>query len=60
LKEQIPDKQPKTQHSRIYDKDEKTENRFVVLDNPDDRISKETGNGVTMVANDNPDDVESQ
>ncbi len=50
---------PKTQHKKIYDKGGLTENNFVILDNPDDRITKKTGDGITLVTNDNPDDVES-
>ena len=51
---------PKTQHKRTYDKENKIENAFIVLDSPDDRITKQNGKGVTMVTNDSPDDVESE
>lgn len=49
---------PETQHSRIYDRDCKTENPYTVLDNPDDRITGQNGDGATLVENDNPDDEE--
>lgn len=51
-------KSPKTQHTRIYNRGNKIENPFTVLDNPDDRITQQNGDGVTLVKNDNPDDVE--
>jgi len=51
---------PKTQHSKIYGQDKETVNNYTVLDSPDDRITKQDGNGVTLVTHDNPDDVESK
>lgn len=49
---------PKTQHSRIFDQGTNRTNPFVVLDNPDDRITGQTGDGTTMVKHENPDDLE--
>ena len=49
---------PKTQHSKIYEPNSSEINQFVVIDNPDDRITRKTGDGTTLVKNDNPDDVE--
>ena len=60
MKAENDKKIPKTQHKKIYDKGEPIENTLTVLDNPDDRITEQTGNGLTIVTNDNPDDVESQ
>jgi len=60
MKAENDKKIPKTQHKKIYDKGEQIENTLTVLDNPDDRMTEQTGNGVTIVKNDNPDDVESQ
>ncbi len=51
---------PKTQHSRTSDRGARGENPFVVLDSPDDRITRQNGEGVTLVKNDNPDDAEEQ
>ncbi len=51
---------PRTQHKKVYDKEERTDNTLTVLDNPDDRMTEQTGDGITIIANDNPDDVESQ
>ncbi|WP_418790529.1 hypothetical protein [Phosphitispora sp. TUW77] len=51
---------PKTQHKRVFHKGEDTDNSLTVLDNPDDRITEQTGNGMTIVTNDNPDDVENR
>ena len=51
---------PKTQHKRKDGQGNKIENAFIVLDSPDDRITKQNGKGVTMVTNDSPDDVESE
>ncbi|MBU7008579.1 hypothetical protein [Phosphitispora fastidiosa] len=51
---------PQTQHKKIYDKGEQIENTLTVLDSPDDRITEQKGHGITIVKNDNPDDIESQ
>ena len=49
---------PKTQHTRIFDYGDNSENPLAVLDNPDDRITEQNGDGKTLVKNDNPDDTE--
>jgi len=49
---------PRTQHSKICDRDGKKRNDYVVLDSPDDRITGQDGDGLTLVADDNPDDSE--
>lgn len=53
-----PGRFPKTQHSKIYDQGQKTENPFVTLDSPDDRITRQNGDGTTLVKKDNPDDMD--
>jgi len=59
----MPDKKikgsPKTQHSKVYHRGE-TDNPFTVLDSPDDRITKQTGTGTTLVETDNPDDAKTK
>jgi len=60
LKSENDKKIPQTQHKKIYAKGEQIENTLTVLDNPDDRITEQTGDGLTIVTHDNPDDVESQ
>lgn len=47
---------PRTQHKKIYSENDL--DRFIALDNPDDRITEQNGNGITLVKNDNPDDLE--
>lgn len=49
---------PATQHTKIVNEADQSLNHYTVLDNPDDRITEQTGDGATLVANDNPDDVE--
>lgn len=49
---------PKTQHTRIVDAAGANLNPYTVLDSPDDRITRQTGDGTTLVVNDSPDDVE--
>ncbi|PKM81670.1 MAG: hypothetical protein CVU89_07905 [Firmicutes bacterium HGW-Firmicutes-14] len=51
-------KVPRTQHSRIINNSHDQKNNYTVLDNPDDRITEEAGDGDTIVTNDNPDDME--
>lgn len=49
---------PDTQHTKIVNAAEDKLNQYTVMDNPDDRITEQTGDGKTIVVNDNPDDVE--
>lgn len=51
-------KTPDTQHTKIANSAEHRLSQYIVLDNPDDRITEQTGDGTTLVVNDNPDDVE--
>lgn len=51
---------PETQHTKISDENGTILNHYNVLDNPDDRITQETGDGTTIVVNDNPDDAETK
>lgn len=48
----------KTQHTKIAGEAMHSPNHYTVLDNPDDRITEQTGDGTTLVVNDNPDDIE--
>lgn len=50
---------PKTEHSKAK-RDTNHPNTLVTLDNPDDRMTEQSGNGLSLVKNDNPDDVEDQ
>ncbi|MFZ5640742.1 MAG: hypothetical protein ACOY4Q_08625 [Bacillota bacterium] len=43
--------------NRINKKNLRTGSTLVELDNPDDRITKQTGDGDTLVKLDNPDDM---
>jgi hypothetical protein len=52
------DNSPVTQHKKIAAETRNNRNHFTVLDNPDDRITEQTGDGTTMVVIDNPDDIE--
>lgn len=47
---------PKTKHKKVAG-GSRDKNDFVVLDNPDDRMTQQTGSGMTLIENDNPDDV---
>lgn len=51
------DSYPKTKHKKVAG-GSRDKNDFVVLDNPDDRITRQTGSGMTLVEDDNPDDAE--
>lgn len=51
---------PKTQHKRKYDRGKEIRNPYTVLDSPDDRITKQTGDGLTFVKEENPDDIETK
>lgn len=46
-----------TVHSKIY-KNKSLDQSLLAIDNPDDRITKQTGDGTTLIKNDNPDDLE--
>lgn len=48
----------KTNHSNIYKSSNEQQHTMVTLDSPDDRITKQTGDGTTLVKNDSPDDME--
>jgi len=52
------EKSPATQHTKIASEAGHNLNQYTVLDNPDDRITEQTGDGKTIVVNDNPDDEE--
>lgn len=49
---------PETQHTKIAGEASQSLNHYTVLDNPDDRITEQTGDETTLVVNDNPDDFE--
>ncbi len=51
-------KSPKTQHSKVHEQGGQIKNPFITLDSPDDRMTRQNGDGVTLVKNDNPDDME--
>lgn len=42
----------------VYAQSQPFDNAFVAVDNPDDDVIQQFGNGETMVVHDNPDDVE--
>lgn len=58
MSNQKKNKTPETQHTKIAGEASQSLNHYNVLDNPDDRITEPTGDGKTLVVNDNPDDIE--
>lgn len=58
MRDQKKKKKPETQHTKIAGDASQSLNHYTVLDNPDDRITEQTGDRTTLVVNDNPDDCE--
>lgn len=49
-------REPKS--SSVFNPVQSFDDSFVVMDNPDDDFLEQHGNGITLVTNDNPDDLE--